>query len=41
VDRGELRIEVSERVPLAELAALHARSDAGEVSGKAIVIPAT
>ena len=38
VDRGELRVTVAERVPLAELAALHAKSDAGEVSGKAIVL---
>jgi NADPH:quinone reductase-like Zn-dependent oxidoreductase len=38
VDRGELRVSVAERVPLAELAALHAKSDAGEVSGKAIVL---
>jgi NADPH:quinone reductase-like Zn-dependent oxidoreductase len=38
VDRGELRVEVTERVPLSELAALHARSESGAVSGKAIVI---
>ncbi|MEU4248236.1 NADP-dependent oxidoreductase [Amycolatopsis sp. NPDC026612] len=37
VDRGELRIDVAERVPLAELPALHART----VHGKAIVVPAT
>jgi NADPH:quinone reductase-like Zn-dependent oxidoreductase len=40
VDRGELHVDVTERVPLSELAALHARSESGTVSGKAIVIPA-
>ncbi|WP_410643894.1 NADP-dependent oxidoreductase [Amycolatopsis sp. lyj-346] len=39
VDRGELRIDVAERVPLAELPSLHARAAAGEVHGKAIVVP--
>jgi NADPH:quinone reductase-like Zn-dependent oxidoreductase len=38
VDRGELHVAVTERVPLADLAALHARAEAGEVSGKAIVV---
>ncbi|MDH6513998.1 NADPH:quinone reductase-like Zn-dependent oxidoreductase [Streptomyces sp. SAI-208] len=41
VDRGELHIAVAERVPLAELPALHARAAAGAVSGKAIVVPPT
>ena len=40
IDRGELHVDVTERVPLAELAALHARSESGAVSGKAIVLPA-
>jgi len=41
VDSGELRVEVAERVPLAELAALHARAAAGGLpSGKVIVVPA-
>lgn len=40
VDRGELRVDVAERVPLAELPALHARAAAGGISGKAIVVPA-
>ena len=39
VDRGELRVNVTERVPLSELPELHTRSEAGAVSGKAIVIP--
>lgn len=38
VDSGELHVEVAERVPLAELPALHARGDAGEVSGKVVVV---
>ncbi|MEU8119901.1 NADP-dependent oxidoreductase [Spirillospora sp. NPDC049024] len=41
VDSGELRVEVAERVPLAELPALHARAAAGEVSGKVVVLPPT
>jgi NADPH:quinone reductase-like Zn-dependent oxidoreductase len=40
VDRGELRVAVAERVPLAELPALHARATKGDVSGKVIVVPA-
>ena len=39
VDRGELRVDVAERVPLAELPALHAR--AATLSGKVIVLPGT
>ena len=39
VDRGDLQVHVTERVPLDELVALHARAEAGAVSGKAIVIP--
>ncbi|MBF5082641.1 NADP-dependent oxidoreductase [Quadrisphaera sp. INWT6] len=38
VDSGELRVDVAERVPLAELADLHARSDAGRVHGKVVVV---
>ncbi|WP_336026622.1 NADP-dependent oxidoreductase [Geodermatophilus sp. FMUSA9-8] len=39
VDRGELRIAVAERVPLARLADLHARAADGGISGKAVVVP--
>lgn len=39
VDRGELHVDVTDRVPLAELATLHAKFETGAVSGKAIVIP--
>ncbi len=42
VDSGELRVEVAERVPLAELGALHARAAAGTLpSGKVVVVPPT
>ncbi|MGW5723557.1 NADP-dependent oxidoreductase [Amycolatopsis sp. NPDC003865] len=37
VDSGELRVEVAERVPLAGLAALHARAAEGAVHGKVVV----
>lgn len=41
-DRGELRIEVAQRVPLAELAALHTDAAAGNLpSGKTIVLAPT
>ncbi|MFJ7146965.1 NADP-dependent oxidoreductase [Streptomyces sp. NPDC100445] len=39
VDRGELRVDVAERVPLAELPALHTRAAQGAVHGKVIVVP--
>jgi len=38
VDRGELRVDVARRVPLAELPAVHAEDDAGAVSGKVVVV---
>jgi NADPH:quinone reductase-like Zn-dependent oxidoreductase len=39
VDRGELRVEVAQRVPLAGLPALHASAAAGELpSGKTVVL---
>ena len=37
IDRGELRVDVAERVPLADLSALHARAAAGTLTGKAVV----
>ena len=39
VDRGELRIDVARRVPLAELSDVHAQAAAGELSGKVVVLP--
>ncbi|MFC0625099.1 NADP-dependent oxidoreductase [Kribbella deserti] len=40
VDAGELRIDVSARYPLAELARVHQLSDAGKLPGKVVVTPA-
>ncbi len=40
VDRGELHVDVAERVPLTDLASVHARAAAGTLSGKVIVLPA-
>ena len=39
VDRGELRVDVAQRVPLAELPAVHAQAAAGALPGKVIVLP--
>ncbi|WP_027007861.1 NADP-dependent oxidoreductase [Conexibacter woesei] len=39
VDRGVLSIGVDERLPLAELPAVHARAAAGELRGKVILLP--
>lgn len=39
VDRGELTVDVAERVPLSELASVHARAAAGTVAGKVVVLP--
>src|SRR4051794_28161467 len=38
VDSGELRVDVAQRVPLADLPAVHTKGDAGEVSGKVVVV---
>jgi NADPH:quinone reductase-like Zn-dependent oxidoreductase len=40
IDRGELRVDVGQRVPLAELPAIHAQAAAGTLHGKVIVVPA-
>jgi NADPH:quinone reductase-like Zn-dependent oxidoreductase len=40
VDAGELTVEVTRRIPLAELPALHAEAAAGPVAGKVVVLPA-
>jgi NADPH:quinone reductase-like Zn-dependent oxidoreductase len=40
IDRGELRVDVAERVPLANLSDLHARAAAGTLTGKAVVVVA-
>jgi NADPH:quinone reductase-like Zn-dependent oxidoreductase len=41
VDRGELRVDVAERVALSELPAVHAKAATGALPGKVIVLPAT
>jgi NADPH:quinone reductase-like Zn-dependent oxidoreductase len=38
VDAGELRVGVARRVPLAELAAVHAQAAAGELPGKVVIV---
>jgi NADPH:quinone reductase-like Zn-dependent oxidoreductase len=38
VDSGALRIDVAERVPLADLATVHARAAAGTLSGKVVIV---
>lgn len=40
VDGGDLRVEVAERRPLTDLAAVHRDSEAGRTRGKIIVLPA-
>ncbi|MBX7448800.1 NADP-dependent oxidoreductase [Mycolicibacterium sp. 3033] len=40
VDEGQLRIEVADRRPLAEAAAVHADSDNGRLHGKTLLVPA-
>ncbi|OZE97508.1 NADPH:quinone reductase [Rhodococcus sp. 15-1189-1-1a] len=39
VDRGELVVDVAGRVPLRDLATVHARAAAGNLPGKVVVIP--
>ena len=39
VDAGQLRVDVAERVPLSELATVHARAAAGTLAGKIIILP--
>lgn len=39
VERGELRIGVDRRVPLADLPAIHAEADAGTLRGKVVIVP--
>ena len=40
VDDGQLRIEVADRRPLADAAAVHDASDAGRLHGKTLLVPA-
>jgi len=41
VSRGELHVDVAERISLTDLASVHARAAAGTLSGKVVVLPAT
>jgi NADPH:quinone reductase-like Zn-dependent oxidoreductase len=41
IDRGELVVDVDQRVPLSELSAIHAAAAAGSLHGKVVVLPAT
>jgi NADPH:quinone reductase-like Zn-dependent oxidoreductase len=41
VSTGELRVEIAQRVALADLPALHARAGAGELPGKTVVLAPT
>src|SRR3954464_2364624 len=40
VDDGEVRVDVTERVPLAELPTIHAKAARGTLHGRVIVLPA-
>jgi NADPH:quinone reductase-like Zn-dependent oxidoreductase len=39
VDDGALSVEVTRRIPLSDLPALHAEAEVGRISGKVIVVP--
>lgn len=39
VDRGELTVNIGERVPMADLASVHTRADDGSLAGKVIILP--
>jgi NADPH:quinone reductase-like Zn-dependent oxidoreductase len=39
VDNGELTVDVTQRVPLSELPAIHTNAAAGEVHGKIVAVP--
>jgi NADPH:quinone reductase-like Zn-dependent oxidoreductase len=39
VDRGELTINVGERVPMTELPSIHARAAEGTLTGKVVILP--
>ncbi|MBB3674717.1 NADP-dependent oxidoreductase [Modestobacter versicolor] len=39
VDKGDLQVEVTRRIPLAELPGLHAEAAAGRIEGKVVVEP--
>jgi NADPH:quinone reductase-like Zn-dependent oxidoreductase len=41
IDRGELHIDISRRIPLKDLPAFHAEAAAGAVSGKVVILAPT
>jgi NADPH:quinone reductase-like Zn-dependent oxidoreductase len=41
VDARELHVDVEQRLPLTQLSDVHARSDAGSLPGKVVLLPAT
>jgi NADPH:quinone reductase-like Zn-dependent oxidoreductase len=41
IDSGELRVDVAQRVPLAELPAVHTQAAAGELPGKTVIVVPT
>ena len=41
IDSGELRVDVAQRVPLAELAAVHAQAATGALPGKTVILAPT
>ncbi|MFI6076436.1 NADP-dependent oxidoreductase [Actinoplanes sp. NPDC051343] len=41
IDSGRLRVDVDQRVPLAELPAVHAQAAAGALHGKAVIVAPT
>jgi NADPH:quinone reductase-like Zn-dependent oxidoreductase len=41
VSTGELRVEVAQRVPLAELPAVHTQAAAGALPGKTVIVAPT
>jgi NADPH:quinone reductase-like Zn-dependent oxidoreductase len=41
IDSGELRVDVAQRVPLAELPAVHTQAAAGELHGKTVIVTPT
>lgn len=39
VDRGELTVDIAERLPMTDLASVHARAAEGALAGKVVVLP--
>lgn len=39
IDAGDLTVDITERLPLSELADVHRRSEAGQLRGKVVLIP--